>query len=260
LLLALLVYTAMCGYLFIFQHSILYKPTNTYAAPDPTALPTVREVEFMTEDGITLHSWFSSATTDKPTVLFLHGNADSLQRRTPTYQTILKAGYGLLALEYRGYSGNAGRPSEQGLYKDARAALAYLQNQGISSENVVVMGYSLGTGVAVQMATEYTLAAVALLAPYASITAIASDLYWYVPVNLLLQDRFDSLSKAAQVDDPVLIFHGEQDTLIPVEHAHMLNAALTAAPRKHLLIEPAATHNDLPMATILSALDTLLAR
>jgi uncharacterized protein len=259
LAIALLLYTALCGSLYVFQRDILYKPATTYTAPNPASLPTMQEVTFTTEDNMTLHSWFAPSTTEKPTILFLHGNAGGLQERTATYQAIMEAGYGLLALEYRGYSGNAGKPTEEGLYQDARAALSYLNEHGVPSKHVVVMGHSLGTGVAVQMATEYPLTAIVLIAPYTSMIAMANDQYWYVPAGLLLKDRFDSLSKATQVDDPVLIFHGEHDALIPVTQGRALNAALTAAPRKQIIIDPSATHNDLPMTTILPTLETFLA-
>jgi uncharacterized protein len=255
---AILAYVGICAYLYMFQRDILYHPSPIYAAPNPSALLAMQEVEVLTQDGITLHSWYAPAPPHAPTIVFLHGNAGGLQERTPTYHAIIEAGYGLLALEYRGYSGNAGRPTEEGLYHDGRAAFTYLQTQGVAADNVVLMGHSLGTGVAVQLATEYPLHALVLIAPFTSMVAMANEQYWYVPAGVLLKDRYDSLSKAARVEEPVLIFHGQNDALIPVAHAVALDSALTSAPRKHLVIDPSAKHNDVPMDSILTALETLL--
>ena len=250
LMLALLAYGLMCAYLYLFQRSIIYKPADSYSAPSPSILPDMKEVKITTSDKVTLHCWYQKAgKAGFPTILYLHGNRGGLMDRTDNYREIVDGGYGLLALEYRGYSGNFGSPSEQGLYKDARAGLAFLAAEGITLKDTIIMGHSLGTGVAVQMATESKVRSLVLLAPYTSIGEIGAKRYWYAPVALLLEDTFDSVGKAVSVLPPVFIFHGKRDIVIPFEQAERLYAAMH--PPKKMVLFASRDHNDLPISRIL---------
>jgi pimeloyl-ACP methyl ester carboxylesterase len=128
-------------------------------------------------------------------------------------------------MSYRGYGGNPGQPSEEGLYNDARAAIEFLAAEGIRPENVIYYGESLGSGVAVQLALETTPAAIILEAPYTDITAVGQRRYPFLPVRLLMRDRFDNLSKIAAVRAPVMVIHGEQD------RPHRSNSAAPSTPQ-----------------------------
>ena len=255
LMLSVLGYAMMCAYLYLFQRTIMYHPDAKYSAPSPSLLPDMQEVDITTSDKLTLRSWYQPPrTTGSPTIVFLHGNRGGLTERTETYCDIVSAGYGVLALDYRGYSGNPGSPSEHGLYADGRAAMAFLHTRDTPPERVILMGHSLGTGVAVQLATEYPVRALVLLAPYTAIAEIGASRYWYAPVSVLLEDRFDSLSKAGNVTAPVFIFHGKQDETIPYEQAKRLYAAFHAP--KKLMLFTHKDHNGLSMPRVLEVMQS----
>ncbi len=254
IMLALLAYGLMCAYLYLFQRAIIYLPADRYSVPSPSVLPGMKEVKITTQDKIALHCWYQPPSkAEYPTILYLHGNRGGLLNRTDDFKDMVEAGYGVLALEYRGYSGNDGSPSEQGLYKDGRAAMEFLTLQGVPPADVVVMGHSLGTGVAVQLAVEFPVRSLVLLAPYTWLGEIGAARYWYAPVSLLLKDRFDSIHKVAKLSVPLFIFHGKQDQIIPFDHAKRLYAS--AHSPKKLVLFAQRDHNDLPMRRILHIID-----
>jgi fermentation-respiration switch protein FrsA (DUF1100 family) len=175
-------------------------------------------------------------------VLFLHGNAGDIGNHIPAAKFLIDAGYGVLALEYRGYGGNPGSPSEAGLYEDARAGFAFLNRQGFADGDIVLFGESLGTGVAVEMARAHAVAAMVLRSPYSSMPDIAAAQFPYFPVRRLVRDTFDSLSKIARSHAPLMVFHGDADTLIPIAYGRRLYDA--APGPKTWLTVPGAGHND----------------
>jgi fermentation-respiration switch protein FrsA (DUF1100 family) len=132
---------------------------------------------------------------------------------------------GALLLSYRGYSGNPGSPTEEGLYADARAALDWLQARGVAGSSIVLYGISLGSGVATKMAAERELGAVVLEAPYTSTVDVAALRFPIVPVAWLMEDRFESLARIAAVDEPLLVMHGDRDFVIPQHLGRRLFAA-----------------------------------
>ena len=179
-------------------------------------MPDVEPVTLETADGLSLLAWYQkSRRRDAPTLVYFHGNTRHMGVRAEKLAPYLAAGYGGLLTSWRGFSGNPGKPSEPGLYLDGRAALAFLARMGVSPARTILYGESLGTGVAVQLATEMKPAAVVLEAPYTSIPDIAAWRVPIAPVKPLIIDRFDSLAKIATVRAPLLRVHGEHDTTIP---------------------------------------------
>ena len=183
-----------------------------------------------------------------PTILYFHGNAGNIGSRIDKIFPFSKAGYGILLAGYRGYGGNAGSPSEQGLLMDGRAALAFLAAQGATSENIVLYGESLGTGVAVPMAVEAAssgaaVRALVLEAPFTSVVEVASSFYPIFPVRWLLKDRFDSAAIIARIGTPVFVYHGVKDTTIPIRFGRKLYD-LAVDPKESLWVKGAG-HNDL---------------
>jgi uncharacterized protein len=178
-------------------------------------------------------------------IAYFHGNGGHIGYRAERLKRFVRDGFGALFLEYRGYGGNPGTPTQDGLFADARAALDFLANQGIRAERTVLYGESLGSGVAVQMASERPVAAVVLEAPYDSVAAVARRHYAFVPVNVLLKDRFDSIARINAVQAPILLMHGERDAIVPVDSGRRLFAA--ANEPKEIWTAPDAGHNDLAL-------------
>jgi fermentation-respiration switch protein FrsA (DUF1100 family) len=241
---AAVVYGLIAAALFLLQRRILFLPDKSHPDLDRVLLPGVRETTVTTADGLTLLAWYlPPARDDGFVVLYLHGNAGHIGHRAYRLGPMRQPGWGVLLLEYRGYGGNPGSPSEAGLLNDARAGLASLRAMGVAPGRVLLWGESLGSGLAVFLAAEQTVAAVLLEAPYTSISDMARRRYWFVPVNWLLRDRFESSRAIGGVRAPVLVMHGARDTIIPVA---MGRAMYDAAPEpKQLWISPAAGHLDL---------------
>lgn len=144
-------------------------------------------------DKLALQLWYKPAAPAMPTIVYFHGNASHIGNRAGIYSALANKGFGVLALSYRGYGKSEGTPSESGLYTDARAAIGYLTSvQEIPISHIIIYGESLGTGVSVQMATEFDIAGLALQAPYTSVVGRAAEIYFYVPVHLLIQDKYNS--------------------------------------------------------------------
>jgi fermentation-respiration switch protein FrsA (DUF1100 family) len=244
-----LVATLVCAYggivsaLFLGQRRLLFRPDPARPELGELALLGVREVALTTRDGLTLLSWYRPPQPDRPVVLYLHGNGGHIGYRAERVRRLAAAGCGALMLEYRGYGGNPGAPSERGFYADADAAMAFLDGRGIAPQRVVVWGESLGSAVAVYLAARRRLAAVVLEAPFTSVAAVARRHYPFVPTSTLVRDRFDALSRIDRVDSPLLVLHGGRDAIVPIRFGLAL---LARAPGpKEGWFEPRAGHQDL---------------
>jgi len=195
-----------------------------------------------TEDAVDLKAWYAPATTQPFTIVFFHGNGDSLCTAAPLADPYIRAGYGFLLAEYRGYSGLPGQPTENGLYNDARALVRYLLAQGVESKRIVFFGHSLGTGVAVEMAAEFPAGGLMLLAPYLSIPKVAQAEFPFLPASLLTLDRFNNEKKITAIRTPLLIANGAEDRVIPPTQGQKL-FSIAREPKAYHLI-PARGHND----------------
>ena len=210
----LLGYVGLVVILFVTQRSMLFHPAADPGPPAAHDLPQAQVVNVQTADGLTLKSWFVPPVAPVRTVMVIFiGNAGSLEQYTDVAHLLAQQGLGVLITAYRGYSGNPGAPTEAGLYADARANLQWVKAQGY---DIAILGQSLGTGVAVQMATEFNIKALILQSPFTSIAATAQYQFPYIPAYWLVRDRFHSLRKIGQIKAPLLIIHGEMDALVPV--------------------------------------------
>ncbi|CUS51820.1 Bem46 protein [hydrothermal vent metagenome] len=238
-------YALLILVLFFMQRSLLYFPSNERLDLSQYAAIGLQEVKLKTEDGLELTAWFMrpDSARDGRTFLLFHGNAGHIGHRVEKFRRILEAGYGFLFLEYRGYGGNPGKPSEMGLHTDARAALDFLASRGIPHENVILYGESLGCGIAVRAATEHHFSAVILEAPYTSIADVAQRQYWFLPVRWLVRDRYDTLAIINRITSPVVVIHGEQDDIIHVSFGKRVFAA-APEPKTAWFFEGAG-HNNL---------------
>lgn len=228
-----------------FQRSLTYYPDRTRPTPAESDVPELEPVTLETEDGLSLLAWYAPPHEARtPSLIYFHGNAGHIGMRGFKVRAYLNAGLGVLLTTWRGYSGNPGTPTEDGLYADGRAARAFLRARGCGDAQQVLYGESLGTGVAVHLARESSPAALVLEAPYSSVVDIASGRFPLLPVGPLIADRFDSAAKIGRVAAPLLIVHGERDRTIPVRLARKLFKR-AREPKEGVFI-PEADHADLP--------------
>jgi uncharacterized protein len=238
------VYLLLLVALFGCQRQMMYMPMGS--APDPAAvgLPDAELVAAQTEDGLQLTSWYLPPTEPGlPTIVVFQGNAGNISHRAFMARTLADAGYGVFLTGYRGYGGNPGSPTETGLFRDGRAVLDTLAGRDVEGEDIVLFGESLGSGVAVRMAAERPVGAVVLIAPFTSAVDVAARHYPIFPVRLLMKDRFDNIDHIADIDAPLLIIQGDNDTIIdPAQGRRLYDAAREP---KTIVTIPGAGHNDI---------------
>jgi len=236
--------------LYLSQRSLIYFPQG--GAPNIASFTAlgIDIVETKTSDGLTLNAWYKQPDGGKEIIVFFHGNASNHAMSAAKVISYLDRGYGFLSVGYRGYNGNAGNPSEQGFYIDSRAWINYLKNKGFEEENLILVGQSIGTGVAVQMALEYQkIKSLILESPYTSLPDVAASSFPFIPLNLLMKDQFDSLSKIKEIKAPLLVIQGGRDKVIsPLLSRKLYNAAND--PKKIIIIEEAG-HNNISLNKIL---------
>jgi fermentation-respiration switch protein FrsA (DUF1100 family) len=222
----------------------MYYPSQVLLSPQAAGVPEMEVVKLETADGLALLSWYAGADTpNRQTLVYFQGNGGNIAGRAPKVRRFLDLGYGVLLLGYRGYGGNPGVPSEAGLLADGRAALQFLAAQGLRPEQVVLQGESLGSAVAVGLASESTVGAVILEAPFTSALDVGRHKFPLLPVSLFIKDRYDSLARIDRIGAPLLIIHGEQDQNVPANQGRRLLAAAQAP--KQAVFLPDAGHNDL---------------
>ncbi len=212
----IIAYIGLLAIILVKQRSFMYFPM-TKARPDISKAPWMMWADVTTEDGLDLKSWFSAPKDGKPTLIFFHGNGHNISVRGPKAQPFLQEGYGVLLAEYRGYGGNPGSHSEEGFYKDARAQINWLADKhGITGKDLILYGESIGSGVAVQMATEYEAKALVLDAPFSSALDVAKFKLFFIPfVSRILKDKYLSDEKIVSIHTPVLVGVGGRDMVIP---------------------------------------------
>ncbi|MFT5507080.1 MAG: fermentation-respiration switch protein FrsA (DUF1100 family) [Hyphomicrobiaceae bacterium] len=198
------------------QRILMYAPDPTRVDPATAGLSTVQEIKLRTPDGVELIAWYHPAQPGQPTLLYFHGNAGNLLSRAGRMEEFIAKGRGMLMLSYRGYGGSGGKPTEKNNFSDAHLAYQWLLEQGIKAADIIAYGESLGSGVAVQLAASNPVGGVILDAPYTSIADVGARIYPFLPVQVLILDRYDSLSRINQINAPLLIVHGDQDDLIPI--------------------------------------------
>jgi fermentation-respiration switch protein FrsA (DUF1100 family) len=229
-ILALAGYGGLLALMYVFQRTLMYFPDATRVAPAQAGLPQAEEVTLASADGETLIAWFVPAREGKPLVIYFQGNAEGLSARANRFTWLTADGTGLLALCYRGYGGSTGRPTETGLILDARAAYDFVRAR-YPAKRIVLFGESLGTGVAVALASGHEIGALILDAPYCSITDVGAAAYPFAPVRWLIKDTFRSDERIDRVSAPLLVLHGERDTIVPIRFAEKL-FALAREPKR----------------------------
>lgn len=237
------VYICFGALLYVFQRSQQYFPAGSIALPAHLALRGVVEVRIDTEDGETIAAWYGKASEGMPTFLYLPGNGGSISDSHDRFADVMQDGFGFLAVSYRGYPGSTGSPSEAGLASDGTAAFDWLVRQGVPGSDIVLYGWSLGSGVAAHVAARRKVRALVFEAPFVSAEAIARTLYPHYPVSLLMKDKFRTDLLLPKIDAPMVVLHGTADMVVPVQHGRDLVAAY--AGRKTYLELLGGNHIDL---------------
>ena len=219
-----LVTFAFPGLLGRLEQRLVY--TGAFERRDFVATPAdfghaFEEVTVTTADGVDLFGWVLPYPGSERWLVYFHGQGQDISHYLSVTTQLANLGYNVLTLDYRGYGRSDGVPSETGLYTDARAAYDYLLQRGVQPENIVLYGYSLGTGVAVDLASRVEVGAVVLEAAYTSLDAVAKSLYRVLPSGLL-RNRFESDAKIAAVTAPILFIHATDDRLIPLSQGRTL--------------------------------------
>jgi fermentation-respiration switch protein FrsA (DUF1100 family) len=247
--------------IWALQDRLIYFPDpSPPPSPEALGLRGVEGVALRTADGLSILGWRVAGRPGAPVLLYLHGNGGSLRHRAERVMRFQRLGWGALLVQWRGYGGNPGAPSENGLTEDARAGLKVLQEEGVAAARIVLWGESLGTGSALRLAAEQpaAIAAVVLESPFTGLLALARLHYPVLPSGLLLRDRYDNLARIREVRVPVLILQGARDTLVPPAMGRELAAAATAP--VEVWEAPDAGHNELGLAGGVEAAASFLAR
>jgi len=221
---------------YLFQRNLLYHPNYNSYSGEKIIVP-IEKIKIKTEDGIELISWFHNKNlTHYKTILFLHGNAGTLENRIYKINQFKEINVNFLIFAWRGFSGNKGKPTEKGLYEDARSAIRWLNSKGVEKKNIIIYGESLGTGVATEIAQNKNIiiygeslgtgvateiaqnknfAGLILEAPFTSMIDAGKEKYPFLPVKLLLKDKYESSKKIKNIYSPILVMHGKADKIIP---------------------------------------------
>lgn len=237
---AVVLYALAAGAMYVAQRRFMYFPDAVRTSPASVGLSNVSEITIPTPDGEKLVAWYGKARPGQPTLLYLHGNGGSLALRSETMRKYLDHGRGMLMLAYRGFSGSTGSPSEAANVADAKLAYDRLTSIGVKPGDIILYGESLGSGVAIQVATKKPVEGLILDAPYTSILELASAQFPWLPVSLLLKDRYESIAYIRDVHVPIFILHGDADEIVPVEMGRRLFAA--ANEPKEIKIIPGGGH------------------
>ena len=209
-------YISICAYMYIIQRDILYQPNVIRPLLVEKLNTQVQEIEVSSTDNVSLKSWFYKNNKNKYTVLFLHGNNGNLKTRIYKLNEFKDLNLNYLIISWRGFNGNNGKPTEQGLYDDGRNAVKWLEKNNIQKNKIILYGESLGTGVAAELAQNEKFAGVILESPYTSIGEVAKIRYPYLPVDILLKDKFLTIKKIENISIPIFVIHGKLDGKIPL--------------------------------------------
>lgn len=215
-------YLLALGALWLAQRDLLFQPSGEAAQPADVGLPQATPLDVRTIDGETLRAWHIEPKQGRLLFLYLHGNGGALADRAARFRALTARGDGLFAIAWRGYPGSSGEPSEEGLARDADAALAHALSLGHRPSGVVIVGESLGSAVGVALASRRQVGALILEAPFSSAADVAASIYWMFPVRLLMSDPFRADEKIAHVRAPVLLVHGTADRVTPISFARRL--------------------------------------
>lgn len=237
----------MLAVLWAFQRRLIYLPSPGDVPPADEVIDGARDVTIETSDGLSLHAWFvpPRASENGFTVLVANGNAGDRSLRAPLAEALAGKGFAVLLFDYRGYGGNPGHPSEEGLAHDVRAAYRFLIDEDVPDDRLLYFGESLGAAVVTELATEHPPAGLVLRSPFTSLAAVGRVHYPFLPVGALLRDRYPVIDHIENMRVPTAVVYGTRDGIVPPEQSR---AVAEAAGGATTVIEvEGADHNDLAL-------------
>jgi len=244
-LVAMLAFGGMLGTMLLFEEHYIYFPEAEIGRTPADIGLGFTEQRFRTADGLLLHGWYIPAAGSRLTLLHFHGNAGNISHRLPLYRQWHDLGLSVFAFDYRGYGRSEGKPSEEGLQRDARAAWQALSAiDGFSAGRTLLAGRSLGAAVAAGLASEVGAAGLALETPFTNVSEMAEHHYPWLPLRWLARSRFDTLAAVSRVHIPLLLISAEDDQIVPAGMAERILAAANA-PKRHIQLP--GGHNDFDM-------------
>lgn len=241
--------------LWLLQRRLVFLPDTADPGPAAEFVAGARDVVLSTSDGLDLSAWYLPASRCTTTVLVAPGNGGNRAGRAELMRGLGARGAGVLMLEYRGFGGNPGKPTEAGLARDAEAARAYLDAQLPAEHDIVYLGESLGGAVVARLAVQHPPTALVLRSPFVDLPSAAAHLYPVLPVRLMLWDRFPVLEPVATLSVPVTVVLGDDDRTIPPQQSL---AVAAAALHGSVVRVPAADHNDAVLATGPAVIDAVM--
>jgi hypothetical protein len=239
---ALLIWTIV---LMIFEEKFIYFPQKypQGAYEQAHSIPGLRDCWMTTEDGVKIHAWFAPAESAKATFVVSHGNAGNISHRSLLLRSLQRHGFNVLMYDYRGYGRSEGTPTEEGIYKDGRAAYDYAVSlPEVNPERVILWGTSLGGAVAIDVATHRRAAGLILESTFTSAKDVAGIVYPFLPVQFFMHTKFNSIEKIKTLTIPTLVIHGAHDSIVPIALGRKLFHA--ANEPKDFYEMPNADHND----------------
>jgi pimeloyl-ACP methyl ester carboxylesterase len=248
IIVVLLVLGGAVGGLWLGQRRLIYFPDAEPVPPASDVLRGASDVELTTADGLRLGAWLvpPSGGDRRFVVLSAPGNAGNRTDRAGLARRLASVGFAVLLMDYRGYGGNSGRPTEVGLTQDVRAARAFLDAAGWPDDRIIYLGESLGCAVLVALATEHPPAGLVLRSPFEDLAAVAGHHYPYLPVRAMLRDRYPVADIMAGIDVPTVVVYGGADTIVPPEQS--LRVAEAAVGPVEVVRVDGADHNDRELA------------
>ena len=229
--------------MWTLQRKLIYLPSTGPLPPAAQVLDGARDVRLRTSDGLELGAWYLPARNGGATVLVAPGNGGDRSGRAPLAAALGARGLGVLLLDYRGYGGNPGDPSEEGLARDVRAARDYLLEQaGVPPDRLLYYGESLGAAVVVELATAHPPAGLVLRSPFVDLASVGQMHYPYLPVRALLRDRYPVADRLHEIDVPTVVVYGSRDSIVPPGQSRAV-AEAAAGPTRVVVVR-GANHND----------------
>ncbi|MGB4208609.1 MAG: alpha/beta hydrolase [Thermovirgaceae bacterium] len=223
-----IIYGAFCAGIYCLQDKMIYQPWGEITATPSRVGLGFENISFEASDGVRLHGWFiPAADPSGRALLFFHGNAGNISHRLESIMIFHDLGLDVLIFDYRGYGKSEGRPSEEGLYRDGRAAFDFLVERGYTRDRVVVFGRSLGGAVAARVALEKSPGALVLESSFTSLADMAKKVARFFPVRRLLKSEYPTESILGGIRCPVLVVHSRDDEIIPFSHGEKLYEAVT---------------------------------